>query len=571
MASKATGLVVGSRTVRAVEVRKKGSMFQLTRVVSMRLDPAKGNPLSGSGVAAISSQLASEGFSGGPAIVGLTGKDLVIRYTQVPPVPDWKLETLMRFEIEEVTQQSGGDVSADYGVMNLPAGASADTSVLVAMVKNSLLTPRVRLLERLKQKVVAAVPNSLLLFNSFLWYGKVKPGETTLLVKIGAQNMDIAIQKDGNLLFARNVTGAGEQFTEAIAQSFSVGMEKAEKMKRQKGNVTPKSRARYADSAEEKIANAIMGVAGQMLSTIQSSIMFARAQTRLGELAVDRVVIAGGGANLKGLREYLETNLGITTSVFDPLPGIDTSALSPEEMQLAEADPAGLAVALGAATVALEGGGAFWVEILPEAVRKKREFMRGPLFGILAACLLALLTVILFIAESKAQKDVKAAEKRAKTHVEGRKNLRRSFVTKRDRIVKLQDTHANLRELAALNSAVPRALDAVQRHLIDEITLDEIKVDWQVRTIQREVAVAGSRNRKETVEVKRRIPLVVFRGRIEGNQVGAKWSSFIQNVTSDEEKSPGIQVGDKPLKGRRIEFHVSFPVTPAEADDGEES
>ena len=35
MASRGTGLVVGSRTVRAVEVRKKGAVVQLTRVASM--------------------------------------------------------------------------------------------------------------------------------------------------------------------------------------------------------------------------------------------------------------------------------------------------------------------------------------------------------------------------------------------------------------------------------------------------------------------------------------------------------------------------------------------------------
>ena len=52
------------------------------------------------------------GVKAGEAMLGLTGRDLIIRYTHVPPVPDWRLGMLMKFEIEEVSEQSGGEVSA---------------------------------------------------------------------------------------------------------------------------------------------------------------------------------------------------------------------------------------------------------------------------------------------------------------------------------------------------------------------------------------------------------------------------------------------------------------------------
>ena len=52
------------------------------------------------------------GISGGPALLGITGRDLIVRYTHVPPVPDWRLKLLMQFEINEVSGQSGGEVAA---------------------------------------------------------------------------------------------------------------------------------------------------------------------------------------------------------------------------------------------------------------------------------------------------------------------------------------------------------------------------------------------------------------------------------------------------------------------------
>ena len=42
---------------------------------------------------------------------------------------------------------------------------------------------------------------------------------------------------------------------------------------------------------------------GQLVSTIQSSLLFCRNQTKLFDLNVDRVLLCGGGARLKGLPE----------------------------------------------------------------------------------------------------------------------------------------------------------------------------------------------------------------------------------------------------------------------------
>jgi type IV pilus assembly protein PilM len=568
MAAKGTGFVFGSHAVRAVEVRKKGNVVQLSRVVSMRVDPSDGDPMAGRGADAIRGSLAAERLKPGPAFLGLTGKDLVIRYTQVPPVPDWKLDTLMRYEIDEVSQQSGGDVSADYAPLDLPMESSPDTSVLVAMVKNSLLRPRVSAIESLKLRLVAAVPQSLVLFNAFLWYGDVKPGETTLLVRVGGSNMDVAIQKDGNLLFARNVSGGGIQFTDAISSAFSVSREKAERMKIQKGNVTPKARASYADSAEEKIANAIMGVAGQVLSAIQSSIMFARAQTRLVDLSVERVVLAGGGAALRGFREYLETNLGLPVSVFDPLPALDLSPLSPEERQAAENDAPGIVTALGLATMALEGGGAFWVEILPEAYRKRREFVRGPLFAVLSAVLLAVLIGVMFWTASRNDDELARAKRTARTTADGARRKANRWAQQTEEARLAENRLAKVREIGMLNRTLQRATIAVQKHLVDDIVLGERAARLEAAPKKeepddrRDSRRDRSRRDRGDDEQERLHAVVVFKGAVEGRAQGETWARFIEDVKTEE----GIAVKDEPMRRGVIEFKVWFPEPDPDAE-----
>ena len=47
--------------------------------------------------------LAAKGFRGIAATVGLTGRDVIIRYSQVPRVPEWRLRNLMKYEVDKAS------------------------------------------------------------------------------------------------------------------------------------------------------------------------------------------------------------------------------------------------------------------------------------------------------------------------------------------------------------------------------------------------------------------------------------------------------------------------------------
>jgi hypothetical protein len=222
------------------------------------------------------------------------------------------------------------------------------------------------------------------LFNAFAVNATYTEEETAILVNIGAADVDIAIQRGGELLFARNATPGGKAFTDALAQAFSTTEGKAEAMKLSKGDVTPKAQAKYADGAAEKVANAMMGVAGQMSSLIQGTLMIARAQTRMSDLRIDRVLLAGGGASLKGLDLYLKQAMGVPVERFNPFVLCDLSGLADDEKQLVEAAPHEFAVAVGLAQTSLAPA-AFVLEVLPTALRRQRDFWTRTVFAVGAA------------------------------------------------------------------------------------------------------------------------------------------------------------------------------------------
>ncbi|MDP6370766.1 MAG: hypothetical protein QF615_14245, partial [Planctomycetota bacterium] len=107
MAKNSTAIDVGSGTAVAVQGRLEKGSFQLTGF-AVAENPG-GSLESGWGALELP-------FKPGPMRVALSGKELNVRYTRVPSVPDWQLRRLMRFEVAEVGDTSGTEVASDFNL-----------------------------------------------------------------------------------------------------------------------------------------------------------------------------------------------------------------------------------------------------------------------------------------------------------------------------------------------------------------------------------------------------------------------------------------------------------------------
>ncbi len=402
MASQAVGIDIGSHAVKIAVLERKGATTKALRLFRATLagdsDPAR-----------VQGAIQRSGIRGGKGLLGITGRDLIIRYTHVPPVPDWRLKLLMQFEINEVSGQSGGQVAADYRRLKLPVESDEET-VLVALARNTWLQPRLSAARGAGFKVGGGCPNSVAIFNAFLARGEWKEGETTFLVSLGRENIDMAIQRDGELLFARNMSGGGHTFTEAIMNAFGLAEAKAEKNKVTKGDLTPRSKARYPDSTAEKLANTMQGPAGQLVSMIQSSVMICRAQTKIADLNVDRLVLTGGTARMKGIVDYFQANMSVPVELFDPARDLDLSALPAADQEEIGENAADFAAAVGLAQSLLQPT-AYKLEVLTESEKKKRQFLGRTIWALGAAAAALVLVVLLFKTKADAIEEVRAANK----------------------------------------------------------------------------------------------------------------------------------------------------------------
>jgi len=371
MARVATGIDMGLRTAKFIRGTFKGNTFHVKDFAVTRVESTEVTD----GWATV-----DPGFTPTAARVGLSGRDVNVRYTRVPRVPDWQLRNLMRFEVEEIGDQSGTGVASDFNLLPEIPEIEGEDVVLLAMARESLLEAHASGLAKLGGKLDSFAPNSLALYNAFVRYGVVDD-DTVLLANIGHDNLDLVIARGPDLLFARNLSGGSRLFEDAIAQRFGVSPRKAAEIKTTMATLEPG--ASYSDPNEEKASRSILGAAGQLLSLLQSAVLFCKTQVKVSGLKVDRVLLCGGGAALQGLPQYLSSGLGVSVELFDPFRVVEIEGLDPEAADLLEEYKLESVVALGLATMGSDPD-AYSIEILPAALKKRREFMGSTAFLIAA-------------------------------------------------------------------------------------------------------------------------------------------------------------------------------------------
>ncbi len=500
MARTCIGIDLGSRNLRYVAGTIKGTVFSLTKVCQIEVklsDDPEGAILAA--LPELKAELGEKVLKASRgARFGLSGKELIIRYTTVPPVPLWRLRLLMDFEVREMAQQAGDTLASDYNLVTLPNATGEDT-VLVAVCKESFLAARFDAVKAAIADPESGLPCSLALFNAFVGSGDIHEGEYTFLVDLGDRNVELALQKDGELIFARNIATGGRALTEAIASALNTSPEDAEGLKHQFGSVTTRGLATYTSGREEKVGNAILGPVGQLSAMIQSSLAFIRAQTKIRDLEIGRILLSGGGANLRGLPEYLGAAFHCPVGRFQPEAGLDLTQLPADEAALFQTDPGSFAVALGLARTTADQQ-AFRLDLVPQPVKKKRKLLQRTLFMWLSGAAALVFLVLTFMRELKVVGELEKTANHEKSVAETARGRRKLYDAEQ---AKIGDLNQKMSYVAAYTEpawALLKVQEVVQANRSENIWIESISVKREsvpdpnkptVRTLQTRVMVVG--------------------------------------------------------------------------------
>jgi type IV pilus assembly protein PilM len=340
------GLDIGSSSVKAVELAKKGSALQLLNLGFENLQTdtiVDGQIMELNNVSNVISNIFSEHqIKTNRVAAGVSGHSVIVKNIVLPSMSEEELQESFSWHAEEHIPFDIADVNLDYELTNK---SSESLHVLMAACKSDKIANVKQAIQLAGKQPVIIDVDAFALQNCYEVNYQPRAGEIVALLNIGAATMNINILNGTRSVFARDAGVGGSQYTSLLQKELGLSFEQAEGVKR--GMALP-------DGIEPRPIQPIIETVSDVLALeVRKTMDFYRATAEEKDTGIQKILLAGGGSKLPGLAEYLGRRFEIPVEVFDPFRQIevDDKKFDPEYMR--EIVPE-MAVAVGLALRGVE-------------------------------------------------------------------------------------------------------------------------------------------------------------------------------------------------------------------------
>ncbi len=335
------GLDIGSTSVKAVELQKKGGNLELLNLGYEQLQPdtvVDGQIMELNDVSNVITRIFGEHqIKTQRVAAGVNGHSVIVKNIVLPQMSEEELQESFSWHAEEHIPFDIADVNLDYQL----TGNSADAlHVLLAACKSDKIANLKQAIQLAGKQPVIIDVDSFALQNCYEVNYQPKTGEVVALLNIGAATMNINILNGTRSCFARDASVGGSQYTSLLQKELGLTFEQAEEIKR--GQPLPE------DVEARPIRPIIEAVSDMLALEVRKTMDFYRNTAEKGGEAVQKILIAGGGSKLPGLDRYLGERFDIPVEVFDPFRQIKVNSRKFDPDYIREILP-DMAVAVGLA------------------------------------------------------------------------------------------------------------------------------------------------------------------------------------------------------------------------------
>ena len=345
------GVDIGSSSIKVVRAEAADEGIRISHIAMCPTPPdsiAEGVVVNVPEVAAaIQFAMRSAGIKASGAVAAVAGPGVVVRHVQVPKMTEQVLRKSLQFEAGKYISSSVEDSIVEFEILG--DAEDGQMNVLLVAAPKAMVESRVSLLEQAGLDPLSIDIEAFATVRALIEHNNDQSilQSTIALLDIGASNTEINLVRKGNLELTRTIPIAGVSLTNAIKNAENCTEAEAEQRKcsldlselvELPSGTTPNPGLKV-----------LQPLVDELLREIRRSVNFHQSQLPEGaaEAAVDRLVLTGGTAMLKGLLPYANSRLKMDVGIGNPALGklIDLSS----DCQLNEEDIPFLTVALGLA------------------------------------------------------------------------------------------------------------------------------------------------------------------------------------------------------------------------------
>ncbi len=314
---------LGAAGLRACQVRGRTAAPRLNDVLQIDRMPAvlSGPPTAPSVDAEQLTRLVGQGrFVGQDVALVISPPEVQFFPLRLPEAalaqPAERVEQALRFEVGQESRRSADELELRY--WRLPAEVAPRTNVMAVVLSSAAALEWCQLLEAhgLHLRRIDVSPCALVRLARRQW----TPGDRDLwgVLDLGLRHATLTVVIGTVPVYIRSLSVAPHDWTRQIASAFEIPLGLAEQLKCEHG-VQPTDRGHRAAAAAASVLNAsdlpsaVSSVLRESLQTLAQEVgrCFSYMIQSFPDLAAQRLILAGGGARLRGLPAILEAELGL--------------------------------------------------------------------------------------------------------------------------------------------------------------------------------------------------------------------------------------------------------------------
>lgn len=303
------GLDIGSSSVKVVELVQKGGEAQLVRFGMVDLAPeaiVEGEIMDRQLlVETIQNLFERTGIRSRRVVTGVSGRGVIVKKITMEKLPPEDAREAIHWEAEQHVPYDINDVALDFEILNRDVGPT-QMQVLLVAAKRDLISAHADLVREAGLLPAVIDVNSFAVQNAAELAYDFQPGEVVALVNIGAELTNINLVQGGMPLYTQDLSLGGNGFIEGLQKRHHVGRDEAAAALR-----VPEG------ESELDLAPVVKSFCGDVGQALERSLVYLKSNGDADHL--DRVLLSGGGARIRGLAAALGERLRVPVEVADPL------------------------------------------------------------------------------------------------------------------------------------------------------------------------------------------------------------------------------------------------------------
>jgi type IV pilus assembly protein PilM len=284
-------------------------------------------------ISAIREVVQKSGVQGKDAVVSLAGHSVITKKLRLPAMKEEELAESITWEAEQHVPFAIDEVYLDFQILGEASGDPTAMDVILVAVKKTKVDDYLAVIRDAGLNPVVVDVDTFALENQYELNHPTEQPEVVALIDVGAAFLKTNVLHRGVSIFARDVAFGGNQYTQAIAQRTRLPFPEAEALKR--GEDVP-------GVSWDDIVPALEAVSRDLSLEIQRTFDYFASTS--GADRVDRIVLSGGCARLKGIDTFLSSSWRVPVELADPFKNLVVDPARFPTETLDEVGPAGAVV-----------------------------------------------------------------------------------------------------------------------------------------------------------------------------------------------------------------------------------